>query len=304
MGQGDRLTVAIAAPRQPSRLRGVLANVRAAGGLLPFAVYATLFLLVPTGAIVVGAFRTPTGQATLSNVKIAFRGVYRHGFETSIELSLIASILPAILGVLLARAIDASPEESVLRRVVVTASGVFANFGGVPLAFLFIATLGSTGLATGWLNHIGIHLNSDGFSLYTLTGVAVVYMYFQIPLMVLVSLPALQGLKPEWREASQNLGGGSYHYWRYVAAPALAPSVLGATLLLFGSAFSAYATADALTSGSIPLTSIQIGSFLNGNVIPGQENVGKALGLGMIVVIGILMGFYTLLQRRASRWSR
>jgi putative spermidine/putrescine transport system permease protein len=129
-------------------------------------------------------------------------------------------------------------------------------------------------------------------------------MYFQIPLMVLVSLPALQGLKPEWREASQNLGGGSYHYWRYVAAPALAPSVLGATLLLFGSAFSAYATADALTSGSIPLTSIQIGSFLNGNVIPGQENVGKALGFGMIVVIAILMGFYTVLQRRASRWSR
>jgi putative spermidine/putrescine transport system permease protein len=295
--------MAFASPA-PTRLRGVLANVRAAGGLLPFAVYTTLFLLVPAGAIVVGAFRTPTGHATLSNVKIASRGVYRHGFETSIELSLVASILPAILGILLARAIHASPEESVLRRVVVTASGVFANFGGVPLAFLFIATLGTTGQATTLLTHVGVHLNTDGFSLYTLTGVAVVYLYFQIPLMVLVSLPALQGLKPEWREASQNLGGGSVNYWRYVAAPALAPSVLGATLLLFGSAFSAYATADALTSGSIPLTSIQIGSFLNGNVIPGQENVGKALGFGMIVVIAILMGFYTVLQRRASRWSR
>jgi putative spermidine/putrescine transport system permease protein len=278
--------------------------VRAAGGLLPFAVYVTLFLLLPAGAIVVGAFRTPTGHATLDNVRIASRGVYRHGFVTSIELSLIASILPAILGVLLARAIDASPEESVLRRVVVTASGVFANFGGVPLAFIFISTLGTTGQATVWLNHLGVHLNTNGFSLYTLTGVAIVYLYFQIPLMVLVSLPALQGLKPEWREASKNLGGGSLHYWRHIAAPALAPSVLGATLLLFGSAFSAYATADALTSGSIPLTSIQIGSFLNGNVIPGQENVGKALGFGMILVIAVLMGFYTVLQRRASRWVR
>jgi putative spermidine/putrescine transport system permease protein len=278
--------------------------VRAAGGLLPFAVYVTLFLLLPAGAIVVGAFRTPTGHATLDNVRIASRGVYRHGFVTSIELSLIASILPAILGVLLARAIDASPEESVLRRVVVTASGVFANFGGVPLAFIFISTLGTTGQATVWLNHLGVHLNTNGFSLYTLTGVAIVYLYFQIPLMVLVSLPALQGLKPEWREASKNLGGGSLHYWRHIAAPALAPSVLGATLLLFGSAFSAYATADALTSGSIPLTSIQIGSFLNGNVIPGQENVGKALGFGMILVIAVLMGFYTVLQRCASRWAR
>jgi putative spermidine/putrescine transport system permease protein len=289
---------------QHTRLRVTLRSVRAAGGLLPFGVYVTLFLLVPAGAIVVGAFRTPAGHATLGNVRIASRGVYRHGFVTSIELSLIASILPAILGVLLARAIDASPEESVLRRVAVTASGVFANFGGVPLAFIFISTLGNTGLATGWLNHLGLHLNSNGFSLYTLTGVAIVYLYFQIPLMVLVSLPALQGLKPEWREASKNLGGGSLHYWRHIAAPALAPSVLGATLLLFGSAFSAYATADALTSGSIPLTSIQIGSFLNGNVIPGQENVGKALGFGMILVIAVLMGFYTVLQRRASRWAR
>jgi putative spermidine/putrescine transport system permease protein len=295
--------MARAAP-QHARLPAALRSVRAAGGLLPFAVYVTLFLLLPAGAIVVGAFRTPTGHATLDNVRIASRGVYRHGFVTSIELSLIASILPAILGVLLARAIDASPEESVLRRVVVTASGVFANFGGVPLAFIFISTLGTTGQAMVWLNHLGVHLNTNGFSLYTLTGVAIVYLYFQIPLMVLVSLPALQGLKPEWREASKNLGGGSLHYWRHIAAPALAPSVLGATLLLFGSAFSAYATADALTSGSIPLTSIQIGSFLNGNVIPGQENVGKALGFGMILVIAVLMGFYTVLQRRASRWVR
>jgi putative spermidine/putrescine transport system permease protein len=295
--------MARAAP-QHARLPAALRSVRAAGGLLPFAVYVTLFLLLPAGAIVVGAFRTPTGHATLDNVRIASRGVYRHGFVTSIELSLIASILPAILGVLLARAIDASPEESVLRRVVVTASGVFANFGGVPLAFIFISTLGTTGQATVWLNHLGVHLNTNGFSLYTLTGVAIVYLYFQIPLMVLVSLPALQGLKPEWREASKNLGGGSLHYWRHIAAPALAPSVLGATLLLFGSAFSAYATADALTSGSIPLTSIQIGSFLNGDVIPGQENVGKALGFGMILVIAVLMGFYTVLQRRASRWAR
>ena len=75
-------------------------------------------------------------------------------------------------------------------------------------------------------------------------------------------------------------------------------------LLLFGSALSAYATAEALTSGTIPLTPIQIGSFLNGNVLAGQQNVGKALGLGMVVIIAVVMVVYTVLQRRAARWLR
>ncbi len=182
---------------------------------------------------------------------------------------------------------------------------MFANFGGVPLAFLFIATLGTTGVATGWLKRPRLQpVQRTASTSITLSGIALVYLYFQIPLMVLVILPALEGLRPAWREAAENLGAGSWQYWRYVGGPVLMPSFLGCVLLLFGSAFSAYATAEALTSGTIPLTAIQIGSFLNGNVIAGQENVGKALGLGMVVIIAIVMVVYAFLQRRAARWLR
>jgi putative spermidine/putrescine transport system permease protein len=132
--------------------------------------------------------------------------------------------------------------------------------------------------------------------------VIVVYLYFQIPLMVLVILPALEGLRPAWREAASNMGARTWQYWRFVGGPVLFPSFLGCLLLLFGSALSAYATAEAMTSGTIPLTAIQIGSFLNGNVLAGQQNVGKALGLGLVVIIAVAMGLYTLLQRRAARW--
>jgi putative spermidine/putrescine transport system permease protein len=179
---------------------------------------------------------------------------------------------------------------------------VFANFGGVPLAFLFIASLGNTGLATKWLNSVGLNPYKHGFNLYAFSGIVLVYMYFQIPLMVLVITPALEGLRPAWREAAHNLGASSWSYWRHVGVPVLLPSFLGALLLLFGSGLSAYATAEALTNGSVAITSIQIGSFLNGNVISGQENVGKALGFGMIVVIFFVMLVYATLQRRASRW--
>ena len=279
-------------------------RLRALSGLLPFAIYALLFLGLPVVAIVVGAFTDPaTGGFTLGNIQIATSGIYLRGYLTSIELSVLTAVVPGILGLLVAYAVQTSGSGG-LKRAVSTASGVFANFGGVPLAFLFIATLGSSGLAVEWLRALGFDPYEHGFSLYTFVGIALVYMYFQIPLMVLVITPALAGLRPAWREAADNLGASGWQYWRLVGGPVLMPSFLGSVLLLFGSAFSAYATTQALTSGSLAITPIQIGSFLNGNVLSGQENVGKALGLGMVVVIAVVMAVYSVLQRRASTWLR
>jgi putative spermidine/putrescine transport system permease protein len=272
--------------------------------LAPFGAYVSVFLVLPATAVVIAAFESPTGKPTLENLRLAFRGTYRQGFITSIELASLASVMPAIAGALVAYAIHVGRPESALRRAVVTASGVLANFGGVQLAFLFIASFGSTGLATQWLGDLGINLASLGFNLYSFAGVLLVYMYFQIPLMVLVMLPSLQALRSEWREAASNLGASSLQYWRHVAAPALAPAFLGSCLLLFGFGFSAYATADALTSGSLALSSIQIGSFLNGNVLASQQNVGKAIAFGMLVVVAAVMAVYLVLQKRASRWLR
>src|ERR1700722_6511479 len=285
--------------------RSVIRSATRLLGIVPFGAYVVLGLLLPTVAIAVGAFQnSDTGAFTFSNIDVASHGIYLTGFTTSIELSVLSAILPGIAGFLIAYAIFTAKRGAVLRRVAITASGVFANFGGVPLAFLFIASLGTTGVVTAWLNDLGVNIYAGKFSLFTLTGVLLAYMYFQIPLMVLIILPALEGLRPAWREAAHNLGASSWHYWRYVGGPVLFPSFLGCVMLLFGSAFPAYATANALTAGALPLTSIQIGSFLNGNVIAGQENVGKALGLGMVLIIAVVMIVYTLLQRRAARWLR
>jgi putative spermidine/putrescine transport system permease protein len=290
------------------RRRGPVAALRRMAdlaGVAPFTIYVLLGLGAPTVAIAIGAFQNPdTGHFTLGNIDTATHGIYLHGFLITAELSVITSVVPGIAGLLIGYAIYTARHGSILRRVSVTASGVFANFGGVPLAFLFIATLGTTGIATRWLTDIGFNPYANGFNLYDLGGVALVYLYFQIPLMVLIILPAFEGLRPAWREAAENVGASTWQYWRYVGGPVLLPSFLGCLLLLFGSAFSAYATAEALTSGTIPLTAIQIGSFLNGNVLAGQQNVGKALGLGMVLVIAVLMVFYARLQRRAARWLR
>ncbi|HEX6453826.1 MAG TPA: ABC transporter permease subunit [Trebonia sp.] len=294
-----------AASRRPLPLPGPVRAVLRYAGILPFGAYVALGLIIPLIAVAVGAFQDPdTGAFTTRNINLAVHGTYLTGFRESLIVSVLSAIIPGVLGLLVAYAIFTAKHATVLRRIVITASGVFANFGGVPLAFLFITTLGSSGLATKWLSDLGFNPYNHGFTLYSATGIVIVYMYFQIPLMVLVMLPALEGLRPAWREAAENLGARGWQYWRHVGGPVLMPSFLGSVLLLFGFGLSAYATADALTSGTIPLTSIQIGQFLSGNVIAGQVNVGKALGLGMVVIIAIVMVCYVLLQRRAAKWLR
>src|ERR1700734_1493664 len=289
--------------RAAARTVSALRSARRLLGIVPFTVYVVAGLFPPTVRVAVGAFQnSDNGDFTLSNVRTATHGIYLEGFRQSVELSLLAAIIPGILGLLIAYAIYTARRASVLRRVAITASGVFANFGGVPLAFLFIASLGTTGIVTGWLKDLGFDIYAGHFSLFTFTGVLLAYMYFQIPLMVLVILPALEGLRPAWREAAHNMGAGTWQYWRYVGGPVLAPAFLGCLLLLFGSSFAAYATADAMTAGALALTPIQIGQFLNGNVIAGQQNVGKALGLGMVIIIAVVMIVYVMLQRRAARW--
>ena len=221
-------------------------------------------------------------------------------------LSIATAIVPGIFGLLIAYAIFTAKRGNVLRQVVITASGVFANFGGVPLAFLFIATLQHDWHRTGWIKDLsGVDIWNHGFTLYgAYPGLFVVYMYFQIPLMVLVILPALEGLRPAWREAAENMGARTWQYWRYVGGPVLLPSFLGCLLLLFGSAFAAYATAEALTGGTVALTPIQIGALLNGNVVAGEDNLGYALGVIMVVIIMVVMIIYAILQRRAAKWLR
>ncbi|MDA8286382.1 MAG: ABC transporter permease subunit [Actinomycetota bacterium] len=204
-----------------------------------------------------------------------------------------------VLGLLVANGVLHHGIPRVLNSLFVSFSGMASNFAGVPLAFAYTSTIGASGVVTALLGHVGVHLPFD--FLQTQLGLSLVYLYFQFPLMVLLVIPALQGLRTEWREAAQNLGAGTIAFWRYVGMPVLAPSLLGMVVLLFGSAFSAYATAYAL--GVSNLVTVQIGNYVNGNTVYDPQ-MAYALAFGMIVIIAVTMGLYTLLQRRASRWLR
>jgi putative spermidine/putrescine transport system permease protein len=273
-------------------------------GAAPFFLYVAVFLLLPIGVLAVEAFRATdpdTFEETWSTDSIVAitDGAYRRAYLGSLQLSAITAVLGAVLGLALAVAVLRARRGRLLRRMVLTASGVLANFGGVPLAFAFLATIGNAGVVTAVLSDT---LGLSSFSLYSMGGLTLVYLYFLIPLMVLTIIPALEALRPHWREAADNLGASGWQYWRYVGGPVLAPPVIGATMLLFASAFAAYATARALVGSSVPLVTLQIADALSSNVVVGSENLGKALALGMVLLIGVVMAFYAWVQRRTQRW--
>jgi putative spermidine/putrescine transport system permease protein len=215
----------------------------------------------------------------------------------------VTAVVGGLLGVLIAYAAIREGTPRVVRTVVTTFSGVAANFAGIPLAFAFIATLGTIGIVTQLLLDVGIDIYAEGFSLFSKTGIELAYLYFQIPLMILVIAPAIDGLRREWREASANLGASSFQFWRYIGVPILTPSLLGAMVLLFGNSFAAYATAYGLTAGGVNLAPIWIGNLVSGDVFY-DPHLAQALALGMFVVLALMMAIYIPLQRISSRWVR
>ncbi|MFD8721827.1 ABC transporter permease [Streptomyces sp. NPDC059629] len=276
---------------------------RAPGWLavVPLLAFTAVAFGLPAIAMLNGAFtvKDPTSGVssyTGQNLTNSLQGPYLTALIGSVKLSAISAVIAALLGLPLAQAVVSSRSRA-LRDAVLTASGVLANFGGVPLAFAFVATLGNAGVLTV---HLG--LADHGWSLYSFWGLVLVYLYFLIPLMVLTITPALDGLRGQWREAARNNGATGVQYWRFVALPVLAPSLLGGLVLLFGSAFAAYATAAAMVGSAVPLVTLQIADAISGNVLVGQENVALALSLDMVLVAGLVMAVYLPLQRRSARW--
>lgn len=273
-------------------------------GLVPFLLFTLLFELLPALVIIQGSFTdSNTGVVTLNNYqRMLSQTSNLRAFQTSISISVVTALVGAIVGALAAYGVY-NLRISWVRNFLIGFSSIAANFAGVPLAFAWVATLGVTGFVTvaihNWFN---ISLYDLNFSIYSFWGLVIVYTYFQLPLMILITVPALSALRPEWREAATNLGASSFTYWRRVALPILMPSLIAATMLLFANSFGAFATAFALAQGNINLVPILISFVVNGNVDI-DVGLGNALAVGMIVVLLVAVSLYTAMLRRVSRWQ-
>ncbi len=273
-------------------------------GVVPFFVFAFLFLVVPTWSLIQGSFQNAQGEFTLQNYAHLTGPTTANAYIVSLQISIVSAVLGGLFGFLLAYAVIAGGLPAPIRTGIMTFSGVAANFAGIPLALAFVFTIGRLGFITVFLKQfLGWDIYSGGFTIYSRLGLIIVYLYFQLPLMVLIIAPAIDGLRRDWREAAENMGASTWQYWRHIALPILMPSILGSMVLMFGNAFGAQATAFALTGGFIPLVTILIGSQLSGDVLKDQ-NLGYALAMGMVGIMGVTLLAYTWLSRRAERWQR
>jgi putative spermidine/putrescine transport system permease protein len=279
-----------------------------AGLILPYSVIAifvglaALFMAAPTVMLAVQSVTDDHGF-TLKYLEALSGDNIVVAFRNSIVLSIASAAIGVIAGGLIAYYVLNPATPATVRSAVTSFSAVAANFAGVPLAFAFVSTLGTLGMLTQGLRSLGVDIYGLGFSLFSMTGLTIVYAYFQIPLMVIIITPALQALRAEWRESSENLGATPGQYWRMIGLPVLLPSLISSFILLFGSAFSAYATAYSLTSGNIALLTTEIANVLSGDVSSSPQT-GAALAVGMIVVmVGVLI-ISAAFSRRASRWHK
>jgi putative spermidine/putrescine transport system permease protein len=271
-------------------------------GVAPLLVFMSVFFFWPLWSVLWASFQDNYGAFSLGNYEMVFQEPYLSAFKNSIGLGLISAVTSSIPGAVLAYLIESRGSER-LRRLIASVSSVLANTGGVPLAFMFIAAFGMEGSATLFLKLLGLNIYEGDFTLFSFTGIVFVYTYFQIPMMVIVFSPAVHGIRNEWQEAARNLGASRFQFWRNIGVPLIFPSFIASFLLLFASAFSAFATARAMSSGTIALVPLMIGNLVDGNVFVDSFNLGKALAMGMVVVSALAMIPYLIIQRRAARWQ-
>ncbi|MBX3578894.1 MAG: ABC transporter permease subunit [Rhizobiaceae bacterium] len=273
-------------------------------GVAPFFIFALMFLILPTTYLVLGAFQNDQGGFTLDNIYALTQPSILAAYWISIRISLASALLGALAGFAIALAIVRGGLPNWVRSATMTFSGVASNFAGVPLAFAFLATLGRLGLVTVLMRALGVDIYNDlGFNILSFWGLTLTYLYFQIPLMVVIITPAIDGLKKEWSEAAATLGATNFQYWRMVAIPVLWPSFLGTVILLFANAFGAIATAYALTGSSLNIVPILLYAQIRGDVLH-NPHLGYALAFGMIFVTGLANVFYIWFRTRSERWLK
>ncbi len=262
--------------------------------LLPFLLVAFMYEIIPLITIIINSFRPDTGGAfTLENYeKIASKLLYQKAIYNSIKISMISAVAGIIIAFFGARA--AHQATGKIHHIFMAILNMVSNFAGIPLAFAYMILLGNAGVMTQLGRTLGISAIAD-FNLYSTNGVSLIYVYFQIPLSTLLLIPAFEGVRKEWQEASTLLGASKTRFWTDVGIPVLMPSIMGTFSVLFANALAAYATVYAIMMNSISLLPIQIaGCFV------GEVKIRKGLGGALSVVMMIIMVIMILITNAIS----
>lgn len=269
---------------------------------LPLLILVGALLVAPTVAMVIESLRGQTGTWTLDFWRDTFqsRGS-RLAIVTSLKLGVICASLSLLVGGPLAWTI--SRMVAAKRSLWLALLNVAANFGGIGLAFGYIAALGTYGMVTLTLAKLGLAVNPPEPG--SITGLAIAYEYTNIPLFVLLTLPAMAIVRKDWFEAAAVSAASGWQFWRHVGLPVLAPFLAAGWLLIFTWSIGIYGIAYAMGSGAsqvgkLRLITLQIGLTLNTGA--GKEERAAVLAVVLLIIAVVSLAIYRLMLRWAVRW--
>ena len=267
--------------------------------MVPLLVFILLFLIVPLLSMIHASF-TKNGEASFSldnYMEIFTNPYYYQSFENSIIISISSTVVAIILALFAAYAITFFHKKTQDRILVL--ANLTSNFAGIPLSFAFIVLLGNSGVFTILAEKLDVALLNH-FNLYSWTGLILIYIYFQLPLAVMLMFPAFHGIKEQWRESAYLLGASPLTFWKRIGIPILLPSVAGTSSILFANSMGAYASAYALTGSTYNLATIRIGALISGDIFA-QPELGSALAvlLGVTLIVAMLLNEW--LTRKVRR---
>lgn len=267
--------------------------------MLPLLILALFFIFLPIASMLKDSFTMPeAGGFTLDNYKtILTDSVYIVATKNSIYLSLISSVVGLILSFFIAYSINEIGKKGQNR--VLSILNMVSNFVGLPLYFAFVVIMGNTGVFVLALRAIGINLSSV-FRLYSMDGLMLLFIYFQIPLGSLMLVPAFQAIQPAWREAAELLEAPPWKFWTRIGIPILMPSILDTFGLLFANAITAYATVILLVTTSIPLLPVKITTMFTGEMTQ-QKEMGSALAIWMVFLMLLVIAVCNFIKKRLCR---
>lgn len=262
--------------------------------MIPFFILFVAFQIAPLVWIVINSFKIEDEEGfTLENYEyILHSKFYAQSFELSLQISLTSSIIALIIALIGSYSLHKlSPSK--LTSLILSFNTMTSNFAGVPLAFAFIILLGANGVFNILLKNMGIDTT---INLYSVFGVNLTYIYFQIPLAILLLYPALNSLDENQQSASELLGAFKKDYWLKVALPTLTPALIGVFVILVANALGAYATIYALTSGNFNVLPIRIASLISGDI-----SLDSYMASAVSVLMMILMVFIAVIANLISR---
>ncbi len=270
--------------------------------LLPFLLLAMLYEILPLVSVILKSFQPDGGAGfTLENYQNVFtKLLYQKAILNSIKISLTSSIVGIVIAFLGARA--AHQKQGKLNHFFMSVLNMVSNFAGIPLAFAYMILLGNAGLVVNFGKAMGIEALSN-YNLYTMNGMSLIYVYFQIPLATLLLIPAFDGIRKQWKEACTLLGGSERQFWTKVGIPVLMPSILSTFSVLFANALAAYATIYALMMDNIALLPVQIAGCFTGEVQI-RAGLGGALSVVMMAIMVLMILITNGLSKRFQKGGR